>query len=421
MAQKLQTARGIRDLVDAELETYNRIIEIGSRIASLHNYAEILLPIFEYSSVFLRTLGDASDIVTKETYTFSDRDKRSLTLRPEFTAAMVRSLISNGLTQSMPQRFFTHGPLFRHERPQQGRYRQFHQFNCELFGSNSPLADVEIINLLYLILSECELQNNVQIEINSLGDKESSDKYKKVLYNYLLDNINELSEISKERIEINPLRVLDSKDNNDIEIISRAPSIEQFLSQEALEHFASVCRNLTLLGIKYSINNRLVRGLEYYTHTVFEFTTDRLGAQKAIAAGGRYNGLIESMGGPATPAVGFAVGIDRIHELLQVHKLNKKRPNNICYLIPIGDAAEAHGVNLALELRQKGIKVAFDYGLSTKKRMKIADRDGYPICLIFGDDELESNEFILRNMGISEEKRVHIEELDEFLIPLLSL
>lgn len=421
MAQKLQTVRGIRDLLDGEIATYNRMIDIGSRIASLHNYDEILLPIFEYSSVFLRTLGDASDIVNKETYTFSDRDKRSLTLRPEFTAAMVRSLISNGLTQEMPKRFFTHGPLFRHERPQQGRYRQFHQFNCELFGSNSPLADVEIINILYLILSEFGLEDKIKIEINSLGDKESSEKYTEVLRQYLIDNIDRLSEISKERVAINPLRVLDSKDDRDIEVISKAPSIEQFLTSESLEHFSNVCANLSLLGIKYNINRRLVRGLEYYTHTVFEFITDKLGTQKAIAAGGRYNDLIESMGGPAIPAIGFAIGIDRIHELLQVYQLNKTNKNHTCYLIPIGNTAEVYGFNLALKLRQKGIKVAFDYNLSTKKRLKIADREGYSLCLIFGDDELKNGEFIIRNMNISQEKRVPIEGLDKALIQFLSM
>ncbi len=419
MTQKLQTVRGIRDLLDDELETYNRIINICSRIASLHNYDEILLPIFEYSSVFLRTLGDESDIVTKETYTFSDRDKRSLTLRPEFTAAMVRSIISNGLTQSMPRRFFTHGPLFRHERPQQGRYRQFYQFNCEFFGSNSPLADVEIINLLYIILCELGLKNQIQIEINSLGDKASSDKYNAVLQVYLTDNFAKLSEVSKERVNKNPLRVLDSKEEKDIELLRWGPSIEDFLSQESVDHFSAVCDNLDLLGIKYTVNYRLVRGLDYYTNTVFEITTNKLGTQKAIAAGGRYNGLVESMGGSDTPAIGFAVGVDRINELLKTSNGIKTAPNKTCYLIPIGDAAESHAVNLSHELRKKGIRAALDYNLSTKKRMKIADREGYPICIIFGDEELENSEFVIRDMLNSDEKKVHEEELDEVLIQLL--
>ncbi len=419
MTKKLQTIRGIRDLLDDELETYNRVIEVSSRLAALHNYDEIVLPILEYSSVFFRTLGEASDIVTKETYTFADRDKRSITLRPEFTASTVRSLISNGLTQSMPKRFFTYGPIFRHERPQRGRYRQFYQFNCELFGNDSPMADVEVINLLSLILSELDLSKEFEIEINSLGDKESSNIYTKILRQYLLDNFDKLSDVSKERVNKNPLRVLDSKDEEDIEILALAPSIRDFLNQQSIDHFANVCENLDLLQIQYKINYKLVRGLDYYTNTVFELTAEKLGAQKAIAAGGRYDSLVESMGGLQTPAVGFALGIDRIHELLKECNVLKNTSKSLCYLIPIGDSAETYSFNLAQALRKKGITVCLDHNFSTKKRIKIADRERYPICLIFGDEELESGEFILRDMVASEERRINEEELDEVLIQRL--
>lgn len=419
MSQKLQPPRGVRDLFDDELRIFNKIIEICRGVADLHNYNEILLPIFEDSSVFLRTLGDTSDIVTKETYTFSDRDKRSLTLRPEFTAATVRALISNGMTQSMPKRFFTHGPLFRHERPQQGRYRQFHQFNCEFFGSESHLAEVEVINLIYIILSELGLNDYIKIEINSLGDKESSDSYTEALRIFLKENFHKLSEISKQRLERNPLRILDSKAPEDIELLVSAPNIQNFLSQDSIDHFANICDGLDLLSIPYSVNHKLVRGLDYYTDTVFEITCDKLGSQKAVAAGGRYNNLVESMGGPSIPAIGFALGIDRIYELIKPERNTHSKP--VCYLIPIGDTAENYAISLACELRSKGIRIGFDYGFSTRKRMKIAGRENYSISLIFGDDELNNSEFILRDMRVSEEKKIHKEELDEVLIQLLSV
>ncbi len=416
MTQKMQTIRGIRDLTGLELETYKRIVEIGSRIASLHHYSSVLLPIFEYSSVFFRTLGESSDIVTKETYTFSDRDKRMVTLRPEFTAAVVRSIISNGLTQNMPLRLFTYGPLFRHERPQQGRHRQFYQFDCELFGSASPWADVEVINILMSILKALYLNDQVEIHINSLGDPESTEIYKQELKKYLLQHQDSLSEISKKRLETNPLRVLDTKEEQDLEIVKNAPIISDYLNQESLEHYAAVCEGLSLLNIRYVHNPRLVRGLDYYTHTVFEVVTKKVGGQNAIAAGGRYNGLVEMMGGPATPAVGFAIGIDRTYDLLKQGGLIEYEMQNICYLVPIGGTAENHAVNLADEFRKKGIPVGLDYGLSTKKRLKIADRDKAKICLIFGDDELESGDYIVRDMSNSKEEKVHSEEILEVII-----
>jgi histidyl-tRNA synthetase len=415
MAQKLQTVRGVRDLIDSELETYDRVIAISSNIAKLHNYEKILLPIFEYSSVFLRTLGEESDIVTKETYTFSDRDKRSITLRPEFTASIVRSLISNGLTQNLPRRFFTYGPLFRHERPQQGRYRQFYQFDCELFGSSSHMADVEVINLLYLILRELKVENKITIEINSLGDKESTDNYRAVLREYFSDNINKLSHVSKERLKKNPLRILDSKEEDDIALVKGAPVLWNFLNQQSIDHFSNICETLDVLGIKYRQNPRLVRGLDYYTHTVFEFISNT--SNKAIAAGGRYDKLVENMGGPEIPAVGFALGIDRLHDLLKPKKANPI--NNVCYLIPIGDSAELYGITLSNKLRNSNIITVLDYNISTKKRMKIADREKYPICIIFGEEEIENEELTVRDMVSSEETKVHIEELAEVLVKLL--
>ena len=420
MTQKIQTLRGIRDLVDAEFETYRKIVEIGSRIAEMHNYKPILLPIFEYSSVFFRTLGETSDIVTKETYTFSDREKRMLTLRPEFTASIVRALISNGLTQSMPQRFFTYGPLFRHERPQLGRYRQFYQFDCELFGSSSPCADVEVINILLLILRELKVDKHIQIEINSLGDSESINKYQDALKQYLLKYENDLSEISKKRLLTNPLRILDTKEEQDLLIIADAPLISHYFNYASAEHYAAVCEGLELLNINFKMNNKLVRGLDYYTHTVFEITTNKLGSQNAIVAGGRYNDLVEMMGGGSIPAVGFAIGIDRIHELLKQDDLLSYDIKAMCYLVPIGPAAQQHAISIASELRNQGIIVCLDYDLTIKKRLKIADREKAQLCIIFGDDELENNEYKIRYMSDSTEVKIHSEELYDTIFQYLN-
>lgn len=420
MANELRTISGVKDLVDDELLTYNRVVEIGCRIAKQYNYSKIILPIFEHAATFLRTLGQASDIVTKETYTFSDRDKRTITLRPEFTAAMVRAIISNRLTQPMPRRFFTYGPLFRHERPQHGRNRQFYQFDCEFFGSASPLADVEVISILYTILKELDLHDKIQVEINTLGDKISFVKYTEAIKEYFTDNYNKLSDISKERLLKSPLRILDSKEEEDHEVIQQAPVISNYINQESLDHYSAVCAGLDALNIKYVHNSRLVRGLDYYTHTVFEFTTNKLGSQNAIAAGGRYNDLVEAMGGPSIPAVGFAVGIDRLHELLKQFNLtSNKQQNNVCYMIPIGDAAEMHAVALANDLREKGLKIVLDYNMSTKKRLMIANREKARLCIIFGEDEIKKSEYIVRDMLKSIEKKVYIDELDEVVIQIL--
>ncbi len=417
MKQEIQTIRGIRDLVSNELETHKKIVQIGEEIATLHNYAPITLPIFEYSSVFHRTLGETSDIVNKETYTFVDREKRTVTLRPEFTAAMARAIISNGWTQNLPKRFFTYGPLFRHERPQKGRYRQFYQFDCELFGSASPYADVEIINIMLSILKALKLEEVVDLEINSLGDPESAEKYREVLKKYFLSYESKLSELGKKRLATNPLRLLDTKDEGDLEIVQNAPIISDYLNQESLDYYSSVCENLTHLNIKYKENPRLVRGLDYYTHIVFEVKSKIAGSQNAIGAGGRYNNLFEDMGGPSIPAVGFGLGIDRIYDLL--NQDNSISNNPVCYLIPIGNTAENHAISLANDLRAKSIKVALDYGLSTKKRLKIADREKACLCIIFGDDELESSEYIVRDMSNSQEETVHGEELDEVILKYL--
>lgn len=417
MIQKIQTIRGMRDLMNEEINTYTRLIEIGSRIAKVHNYSHILLPILEYSSVFLRTLGEASDIVSKETYTFSDRDKRMVTLRPEFTAAIVRALISNGLTQNIPQRLFTYGPLFRHERPQQGRYRQFYQFDCELFGSTSPSADVEIIHILYLILQELGLNDVFQVEMNTLGDQESSERYTAALKDYLLTHASQLSDISKNRLHKNPLRVLDSKHPDDITIIKDAPIVQDYLNVRSQEHYKAVCEGLSAFGVKYIHNHRLVRGLDYYTHTVFEMTTTKLGSQNAIAAGGRYDNLVEVMGGPSVPAVGFAIGIDRIHELIkQSNDENTIHEQQTCYLVPIGENAEKHATTLAYNLRQSGIQTGLNYATSLKKSLKIANRNRMGVCIIFGDNEIHNNEYIVRNMHSGNEYKTKLESLETVIL-----
>ena len=333
MLSKIRPIRGMRDLMYEELKYFNKILEIGKKLAKLYNYNEIILPIIEQSDVFLRTLGSDSDILTKETYTFLDREKRSVTLRPEFTASVVRSLISNGMIQQMPQRLFTYGALFRHERPQLGRYRQFYQINYEYFGSASPLSDVEMISLAMSIVKELGIGDAVKLEINTLGDVESIGNYKTALVKYFEKHKHDLSETSLKRLNKNPLRILDSKDEKDKALIKAAPNIVQYLNDDSWTHYSKVCDGLDNLEIEYKVNSKLVRGLDYYTHTVFEITTDMLGSQNAICAGGRYDNLIERMGGHYTPAVGFGMGIDRTCELLKRYLENHSTQEDLCYIV----------------------------------------------------------------------------------------
>ncbi|MBM3560046.1 MAG: histidine--tRNA ligase, partial [Alphaproteobacteria bacterium] len=313
---RLQPVRGTRDLFGAEALSHLHVVETAREVARRFGYAPAATPVFEFTDVFAHTLGETSDIVTKEMYTFTDKGGDSLTLRPEGTAGVARAVISGGLASELPLKLFYAGPMFRHERPQKGRLRQFHQIGVELLGVPEPSGDIEVVALGAEVLERLGVRAATTLEINTLGDAESRGAYRDALVGYLSGHVVRLSADSRERLERNPLRILDSKDEGDRAVVAGAPSFADYLTPAARDFFAAVRDGLAALGIDHTVNPRLVRGLDYYCHTAFEFTTTALGAQGTVLAGGRYDGLIETMGGPATPGVGWAAGIERLAMLL---------------------------------------------------------------------------------------------------------
>ncbi|WP_068652280.1 histidine--tRNA ligase [Wolbachia endosymbiont of Trichogramma pretiosum] len=404
-----QTVRGTKDLLFDEWYKFKYIEQTANRISSLYSFLTVQTPIFEYTEVFTKTLGDSSDIITKEMYTFIDKGGKSITLRPEFTAAIVRLLIEKKL--QTPIKLFSTGPIFRYERPQKGRQRQFHQINFEVFGIEDLRVDIELISLAQHLLTEFGINRNVKLEINSLGDGKTITKYREALISYLKKFQNDLSEDSKNRLIKNPLRILDSKDKKDKEIISNAPQISDYYTKESSYFFDQVLNGLQALGIPYTVDSKLVRGLDYYCHTVFEFVTEDLGAQGAVFGGGRYDNLVSSVGGKHTPAIGFAGGIERIMELIN-YSPKEERP--IC-LIPIGREAGEHALTLANELRRHSLYVAYEHSGTLKTRMKKANQANAKVVLIFGDEELSSKTLKIKNMDTGEEKMIARDKIVENL------
>lgn len=413
--QKLQPVRGTRDILADVLYVHNSIVDLARSKGLNYGCQEILTPIFEQSEVFHRTLGESSDIVSKETYTFLDRDKKSITLRPEFTAAIVRAFISNGFMQSIPMRLFSSGPIFRHERPQHCRFRQFHQINFEFFGVTTPASDCELIALAYDFLDGLGLLADVTLEINSIGDQKSRMHYKTALVKYLEKYENMLSADSKIRLIKNPLRILDSKNIDDKNILSDAPKMLDYLTEESRCYYDNVLKGLDSLNIRYVLNDKLVRGMDYYTHTVFEFTTDKLGSQGSVIAGGRYDSLVMMMGGSNIPAIGFAAGIERLAELVDPTKFHFKR-DPIFALIPIGLKAESLAPILAHKIRRHNICINLDFQTTLKKRMQRANKIGAEGCMVFGDEELERNICKFKNMHTGKEEEVNIDFLHTYII-----
>ncbi|GAA0602038.1 histidine--tRNA ligase [Caenispirillum bisanense] len=376
-------------------------------MAELFGYQEIATPIFEFTDVFARTLGDTSDVVTKEMYTFEDRGGEGITLRPEGTAGVARAFISNGLQQALPLKVFYRGPMFRYERPQKGRQRQFHQVGVELLGVEGPAGDVEIIALGARFLEALGLAGRVTLEINTLGDQESRDAYRAALVDYLRGHHDRLSEDSKARLEKNPLRVLDSKDEGDRAIVADAPVFTDYLNDTSRTFFETVTKGLTALGISFVHNPRLVRGLDYYSHTAFEFTTTELGAQGTVLAGGRYDGLIKTMGGPPTAGIGWAAGVERLALLAE----GVEPPPRAVALVPLGEAAEARALTLADELRKAGVVVDLGYSGNMKKRMQRANKIGARAAVILGEDELAQGAAQVRDLDSGEQTAVPLAEL----------
>lgn len=413
MASQLQPVRGTHDLLPDSYAQHHRVIESASEVARLYGFARMDTPIFEFSEVFHRAVGDTSDIVTKETYTFTDRGGESITLRPEFTAAIVRSFISNGLQQNLPFKAFYAGPAFRYERPQKGRLRQFHQIGAELLGAAEPMADVELIALGIQTLSVLGLKDSVTLEINSLGDAESRSNYREALVKYLSQHEAKLSEDSKMRLAKNPLRILDSKDAGDREIIAGAPALHDSFNEASAQHFARVKAGLDTLGIAYKVSEKLVRGLDYYSHTVFEITTDKLGAQGTVLAGGRYDGLVKLMGGQDVAGIGFAAGVERLVALMEGQPTVQHKP--AVTIIPMSEAAEAEGWKLAQSLRLAGVATDIAYKGNAKKRFERANKSGAAFAAILGDDELKNGVVTLKNLETGAQETCPREQVVEKL------
>ena len=409
----LQPVRGTRDILPDEMRRHRFVVETARAVAARYGYEEMATPVFEFTEVFKRTLGETSDVVTKEMYTFSIGEGEQVTLRPEATAGVARALISGGLTQSLPLKVFYSGPMFRHERPQKGRYRQFHQIDVELLGVAEPLADIEVIALGADILRALGVLEHTTLELNTLGDPESRKAYRAALVDYFSAYRDELSVDSSRRLLSNPLRILDSKDKGDRKLVEGAPLFGDYLNRQSQDFFANVLEGLDALDIAYSLNDRLVRGLDYYTHTAFEFTTAKLGAQSAVLAGGRYDGLVETMGGPSVPGIGWAAGIERL-SLLLAEPPAAPRPIAV---VPVGAAAEAAALTLTQRLRRAGFTVELGFSGNVGKRMKRANKLGACAALLIGEDELKQKSVTLRNLDSGDQQLVALDTLDERLTP----
>ena len=410
---KLQPIRGTHDLLPDAMRRHRHVVDTAAAVAGRYGYDEMATPVFEATEVFARTLGETSDVVTKEMYSFDTKGGDSVTLRPENTAGVARAVISSGLQQGVPLRYFYAGPMFRHERPQKGRQRQFHQIGIELIGIAHPLGDVETIAAGAAVLDALGVRERTTLELNTLGDTESRDAYRALLVGYLSRYRDDLSEDSRRRLDVNPLRILDSKNARDREIVAGAPAFGDSLTDGARAWFDAVKAGLDAIGIGYMLNERLVRGLDYYCHSAFEFTTGALGAQGAVIAGGRYDGLIGRMGGPETPGVGWAGGIERL-ALLAGADLPAPRP---VALVPIGEAAEAAALPLAERLRAAGYRIDMAYGGNLKRRMKRADRIGARAAVLIGADELAAGAATVRDLDSGEQGRAPLETLAEALAP----
>lgn len=405
--EQLQPVRGTRDLIGEDQRRHAHVIDTARRIAATYGFDEWATPVFEDTRVFSRTLGDTSDVVTKEMYSFTDRGGESITLRPEATAGVCRALVSNGLTQSLPQKVFCAGPMFRYERPQKGRYRQFHQIDVELIGPAEPLADAEVIACGWDILTALGVAGDTVLEINTLGDAESRAAYRSALVEYFTAHRSALSEDSLARLERNPLRILDSKDEGDKRVVAGAPTIAAHLTDAAARFYDALKAHLTRFRVPFRENPRIVRGLDYYNHTAFEFVTTRLGSQGTVMGGGRYDGLVAEMGGPPTPAVGWAAGIERLSMLIDEAPA-APRPVAV---VPVGEAAEAPALDILQTLRRAGLRAEMSYRGNLKRRMERANRIGARAAVILGEDEAARGVVQVKDLASGAQSEVPVAEL----------
>lgn len=409
-APKIQAIRGVKDILPSDISAWHLVESVARGLLGTYGYAEIRVPLFEATELFARGLGASTDVVEKEMYTFPDRDGKLLTLRPEGTASVIRAYIEHHLWTEAPlAKLYYLGPMFRHERPQAGRFRQFHQIGAEAIGSASPLLDAELLVLLDRLFAALEIRP-VTLLLNSLGCPLCRPAYRDALKAFLLPLADRLCESCRKRLETNPLRILDCKREECRAATADAPQITGFLGPECVEHFASVRSVLDDVGVAYRLDPRLVRGLDYYTKTAFEFTAEGLGAQNTIAAGGRYDGLVEALGGPPTPGVGFALGIERLTAVLKKGNTGSAVPG--LFIATLGEPAGRRVAPLLIQLRDAGIRVETDYDRgSLKSQMRKADKLGARYTLILGDDELAKGMAPLRDMVAKTQTDVSLDQL----------
>ncbi|HEX2163615.1 MAG TPA: histidine--tRNA ligase [Thermoanaerobaculia bacterium] len=416
MPAKLRSVKGTRDLLPPETAVWAAVEEVARDVFARYGYAEIRTPILEETELFVRGVGEATDVVGKEMYTFADKKGRSLTLRPESTASVARAFVEHGM-QSWPSpvKLFYLGPQFRYERPQAGRYRQFHQIGAELLGDPGPWSDAELLLMLVRFLSELGF-SGLTVLLNTLGDEGARAAYREALRAHLEPHAEALSEDSRRRLETNPLRILDSKLPAERELVAGAPPLEACLDAESREHFAAVRRLLDRFGVDYRVEPRLVRGLDYYTRTVFEITAAGLGAQDAIVGGGRYDRLVADLGGPAVPGIGFAIGEDRLIDVLPAAFRERAARRETVHVAAVGGAGPEEALVFAEELRQAGVAAAAELtGRSLGAAMKRADRAGARWAAILGDEEVAAGEVTLRELATGEQRRVARREAVEEL------
>ena len=404
----IQPVRGTQSLLGEEADRLATVVAAFDRVRRLYGFKRVEVPTIEQTAVFARTIGETTDVVSKEMYSFEDRGGESITLRPEFTAGICRAYLSEGWQQYAPLKVATHGSAFRYERPQKGRFREFHQLDAEIIGAGEPQADVELLSLADQLLKELGIDGAI-LQLNTLGDPETRAAWRDALYEHFRGHASALSEDSQARLERNPLRILDSKAHQDWPVVDSAPVIDDFLTPQAADFFSKVTEGLNAAGIKWERAPRLVRGLDYYRHTAFEFVTDRLGAQGTVLAGGRYDGLIEALGGPHTPAVGWAAGIERL--AMMIGAPQPERPGVV--IVPLGPRAELQGQSILAGLRREGVVADMAYRGNMKKRLSRANEAGAAFALIIGDDELDRGEAQLKDLNSGEQRAVSLDLLAE--------
>ena len=406
----VQPVRGTQSLLGEDADRLATVVAAFDRVRRLYGFKRVEVPTIEHTAVFARTIGETTDVVSKEMYTFDDRGGESITLRPELTAGICRAYLSEGWQQYAPLKVAAAGSAFRYERPQKGRFREFHKLDAEIIGAAEPQADVELLAFADQLLKELGIEGTI-LKLNTLGDPETRSAWRDALHEHFRGHAPALSEDSKNRLERNPLRILDSKAHQDWPVVDSAPTIDEFLTSEAADFFAKVTAGLDAAGIKWERAPRLVRGLDYYRHTAFEFITDRLGAQGTVLGGGRYDGLVESIGGPHTPAVGWAAGIERL--AMMIGAPGPEVP--VVVIVPLGEGADAAAQRLLADVRRNGIAADMAYRGNMKKRLSRANDAGASYALILGDVELESGEAQLKNLATGEQRSVAFDRIVETL------